>query len=314
MTLAVAALVTHAKSTVASSLVSSVVILGYPILDTLLAVIRRALRGQSLFSADRGHIHHRLLAKGWDHAGAALLVYVVCALLGVLALGIVLRQDFWVVGAVAAVTGILLLGAKVLGYFDRVSLGDLQDQRLRYRAAYFFAQMIEAKLDMVSSAEEVFSLARESCCEFEMQSLDLLLSPLDSRRPKSSHWRFEAGSEAGVPPGTAAPLKTEHFTFKDSGLTVVISFGHTPATEDLMLYRRQLLFEILKAADARLLALPAEGPESVDGDNQVLVLSGAHPGGASRILVADQDETLVQAIAGFLREHGYEIDCACAGA
>ena len=55
--------------------------LGLPVLDTSLAIIRRFLRGQPIFSADRGHIHHRLLSFGHSPRKVALLMYGGCALL-----------------------------------------------------------------------------------------------------------------------------------------------------------------------------------------------------------------------------------------
>ncbi|NDK30323.1 MraY family glycosyltransferase [Nesterenkonia haasae] len=47
-----------------------------PVLDLVLAVMRRALRGQSPFSPDRGHLHHKLLDSGYSHAQAVLLLYL----------------------------------------------------------------------------------------------------------------------------------------------------------------------------------------------------------------------------------------------
>lgn len=55
--------------------------LGLPVLDTSLAIVRRFLRGQAIFSADRGHIHHRLLSFGHSPRKVALLMYGGCALL-----------------------------------------------------------------------------------------------------------------------------------------------------------------------------------------------------------------------------------------
>jgi len=56
-------------------------ILGLPILDTLTVMVLRILRGQSPFKADRTHIHHKLLALGFDHHEAVALIYCAQALL-----------------------------------------------------------------------------------------------------------------------------------------------------------------------------------------------------------------------------------------
>ena len=55
--------------------------LGLPVVDTTLAILRRFLRGQPIFSADRGHIHHRLLALGHSPRRVALFLYGGCAIL-----------------------------------------------------------------------------------------------------------------------------------------------------------------------------------------------------------------------------------------
>ena len=47
-----------------------------PLLDLLLAVIRRTARGDSPFSPDRGHLHHTLIDGGYSHPQAVLLLYL----------------------------------------------------------------------------------------------------------------------------------------------------------------------------------------------------------------------------------------------
>jgi UDP-GlcNAc:undecaprenyl-phosphate GlcNAc-1-phosphate transferase len=46
--------------------------LAVPLVDLSLSVVRRSLKGQPIFSADRGHIHHRLLERGLSVRAAAL--------------------------------------------------------------------------------------------------------------------------------------------------------------------------------------------------------------------------------------------------
>ena len=47
-----------------------------PLLDLLLAVVRRTARGDSPFSPDRGHLHHKLIDGGYSHPQAVLLLYL----------------------------------------------------------------------------------------------------------------------------------------------------------------------------------------------------------------------------------------------
>lgn len=50
-------------------------ILLIPLLDLTLAVVRRTAAGKSPMAADRGHLHHRLLALGYSHRTGSLLMY-----------------------------------------------------------------------------------------------------------------------------------------------------------------------------------------------------------------------------------------------
>lgn len=52
-----------------------VTILGIPILDTLFAIIRRLLKGQPPFQADKQHLHHQLLGMNFSQTVTVLIIY-----------------------------------------------------------------------------------------------------------------------------------------------------------------------------------------------------------------------------------------------
>ena len=54
-----------------------VTILGIPILDTLFAIIRRLLKGQPPFQADKQHLHHQLLGMNLSQTTTVLIIYLV---------------------------------------------------------------------------------------------------------------------------------------------------------------------------------------------------------------------------------------------
>jgi UDP-GlcNAc:undecaprenyl-phosphate GlcNAc-1-phosphate transferase len=60
-------------------------ILGLPILDTTLSIIRRLSKGKSPFSPDRGHLHHKLIDMGLSQKQAVAALYSVSAVLGIIA-------------------------------------------------------------------------------------------------------------------------------------------------------------------------------------------------------------------------------------
>ena len=59
--------------------------LAIPLADTIFAFFRRILRGQSPFTADSGHLHHRLLALGLTQKQAVAVLSSVSALFGLIA-------------------------------------------------------------------------------------------------------------------------------------------------------------------------------------------------------------------------------------
>ncbi len=56
-------------------------ILGVPIFDTLFAIVRRATSGHGLASADKGHLHHRLMEMGHGHRRSVVILWTWTALL-----------------------------------------------------------------------------------------------------------------------------------------------------------------------------------------------------------------------------------------
>jgi len=60
-------------------------IFALPILDTLIAICRRVIHGQSPFHPDRGHFHHKLVDMGFTHREAVRLLYAISALMGLVA-------------------------------------------------------------------------------------------------------------------------------------------------------------------------------------------------------------------------------------
>lgn len=86
--------------------VLAMAMLGYPLIDTLRVFFYRAVRGRSPFSADRNHIHHKILSLGFGHKKTVLILYGYVAL--IIALCFVMPDhkpniSFLLVGGVAIV-------------------------------------------------------------------------------------------------------------------------------------------------------------------------------------------------------------------
>lgn len=62
-----------------------VLIMGVPVFDTAFAMIRRKLSGKSMVAADKGHLHHRLLARGLNQKQTVIILYAISAIFGIIA-------------------------------------------------------------------------------------------------------------------------------------------------------------------------------------------------------------------------------------
>ena len=72
------------KSATLIGMAAPLIALSFPLMDVGISVGRRFISNRSIFAADRGHIHHRLLERGLDSRRVALLVYGVCGVLAVI--------------------------------------------------------------------------------------------------------------------------------------------------------------------------------------------------------------------------------------
>ncbi len=102
-----------AKTYTAAVIVLPLIVLGLPIFDTVWAIIRRLIKGKSLkavFKADKGHLHHKLVAKGFSQKQAVLILYGISAIFGMFAVilfdsGIWKALSFLLIVIVAIVSG-----------------------------------------------------------------------------------------------------------------------------------------------------------------------------------------------------------------
>ena len=99
-----------------------IVSFGLPILETSLSILRRLISGRPVFTADREHIHHKLLQHGLTHRQVVIILYGVSAVFALLSL-FLLWPTGSSLGLVLAVLGTgIWIGVQRLGYLE---LGEL---------------------------------------------------------------------------------------------------------------------------------------------------------------------------------------------
>jgi UDP-GlcNAc:undecaprenyl-phosphate/decaprenyl-phosphate GlcNAc-1-phosphate transferase len=93
-----------------------ILLLAVPILDTLSVMVQRIAEGRSPFSPDKNHIHHKLLALGFDHHEAVMLIYAIQGALFVIGYFMRFESDLLILGFVtiffATSIGILQIAAR----------------------------------------------------------------------------------------------------------------------------------------------------------------------------------------------------------
>lgn len=68
-------------------------VLAVPIFDTVFAMIRRVFRHESIMKADRGHLHHHLMAAGFGQRRSVLIMYGIVGIMGIVA--VLISRDLY---------------------------------------------------------------------------------------------------------------------------------------------------------------------------------------------------------------------------
>jgi UDP-GlcNAc:undecaprenyl-phosphate/decaprenyl-phosphate GlcNAc-1-phosphate transferase len=159
--LATTALLGAQKASTAVSLLVPVMALGVPIFDTLFAMVRRILEQRSVFSPDRGHIHHRLLDMGLTQRRAVIVIYAVCVVFTAAAIGVALEHTWQVGAALLGAMGAMIGLVRFVGYFEYLHVRLRQKARLRSRDVELFRHAVPELPRRFGDARTEAELLRE---------------------------------------------------------------------------------------------------------------------------------------------------------
>lgn len=127
--LAIISILGIAKTYTLAVIVLPVIVLGLPIVDVIFAIIRRIVKGKSIkaiFQADKGHLHHKLVAKGYSQKQAVLILYGICATCGMFAI-ILFDSGIW-----KALSFLLMFIAAVAAGYKNFSKSREDDKDAKY--------------------------------------------------------------------------------------------------------------------------------------------------------------------------------------
>jgi UDP-GlcNAc:undecaprenyl-phosphate GlcNAc-1-phosphate transferase len=117
-----------AKTYTAIVIVAPLLVLALPIFDTVWAVIRRVIKGKNIkaiFKPDTGHLHHKMLKKGFTQKQAVLIMYGISAIFGMFAI-ILLESGIWKAISFAVII-ILIIASGYKEFFKQRLIGTLDD-------------------------------------------------------------------------------------------------------------------------------------------------------------------------------------------
>jgi UDP-GlcNAc:undecaprenyl-phosphate/decaprenyl-phosphate GlcNAc-1-phosphate transferase len=149
-----------------------VVSFGLPILETTLSVIRRLISGRPVFTADREHIHHKLLQRGLSHRQVVVVLYAVSAVFALLSL-FLLWPSGSTLGLVMAVLGTgIWFGVQHLGYLEFGELRRVAQRTMDQRSVFINDLAIRRATEELKVAREYAQVCRILEAAFSTNDFD----------------------------------------------------------------------------------------------------------------------------------------------
>ncbi|MGZ4788588.1 MAG: MraY family glycosyltransferase [Terriglobales bacterium] len=172
------------KGTTVVAVAIPIVAFGLPLLDTVLSVVRRYLSGQPLFVADREHIHHKLLKRGFTHKQAVVLLYGVSACMGLVSL-LMLYPSGKSVGIVLTVVGIgIAFGVQHLGYHEFAELGRAAKRTVEQKQIIVNNLAIRRATEELSDADDLVKICavlKSAFQDNEFDAFNVAVRPVGAR-------------------------------------------------------------------------------------------------------------------------------------
>lgn len=231
----------------------------YPVLDTTLSVMRRLLRGNPVGRADRGHIHHRLQARGWQAPAICAAAAAFTLMAGGILLLCLKPALPWALGLGLASAVTVSGGLAYCGYGKVMGPRAIRRSRPHFSIANHFISMQKTKVTLSQHPLEVLALIEQVCLEFGVLYYSLFLySPWAGRPRYVSSWerprQFRAEASAADP----RKLFSDRLGGADSPNRVFWCFGPLGQEADIDVEHRVLVHEFMLHAVRRAQDLYAQ--------------------------------------------------------
>jgi UDP-GlcNAc:undecaprenyl-phosphate GlcNAc-1-phosphate transferase len=165
------------KSATVLGMTAPVLTLALPLLDTALTIVRRGLRGTSIFSADRRHIHHLLLDRGLTPRRVVLLLYGLCGLGAILSLLVSFLHGRHAGMVLVFFCAVVWAGIQRLGYMEFDVAGRLIHPRTLRRTldAQIRLHLLEEALAAAETIDDCLVAIRRTSQELGFSHLSMRL-------------------------------------------------------------------------------------------------------------------------------------------
>jgi UDP-GlcNAc:undecaprenyl-phosphate GlcNAc-1-phosphate transferase len=179
------------KSSTVLGMTAPLLVLAVPLLDVGLAIVRRFLRGQPIFLADRDHIHHRLLSRGYAPHHVVLLIYGICSIGATVSLLLTFYHQTYrgfviVLVVLAAWLGLQHLGYSEFGVVGKMLIGGGFRSVL---SAQFALDGFEREFRDDISLEQCWEILYLNSSEFGFSGVDFHLDGEIHRSGTSEGWQ-----------------------------------------------------------------------------------------------------------------------------
>ncbi len=172
--LATVSIKTSTKSGTAVAMLVPILALGLPIMDTLLAVIRRSLLGRAIFSSDKEHIHHRIMrVLVVSHRRAVLILYGLCCVFAITALGMAYANGAQGTMLLLGMGGIVFVLIRKLGYLSRREIVTAHGQRKRNIELRTLVKQVNGSIANAQNVEGIWESVRPLAEGLQASSLRL---------------------------------------------------------------------------------------------------------------------------------------------
>jgi UDP-GlcNAc:undecaprenyl-phosphate GlcNAc-1-phosphate transferase len=149
-----------------------VVSFGLPILETALSLARRFISGRPVFTADREHIHHKLLQRGLSHRQVVIVLYAVSAVFALLSL-FLLWPTGSTLGLVLAVLGTgVWIGVQHLNYLEFGELRRVAQRTFEQRQIFVNNLAIRRAIEELKVASDYQQVYRILVAAFSTNDFD----------------------------------------------------------------------------------------------------------------------------------------------